>query len=92
MAWCQQDSDLLLSCGKDNRILCWNPNAASAEQEVVCELASSTQWSFDVSWCPRNPAVIASASFDGRVSVYSLMGGQQQVNFRCDKCQQSMKR
>ena len=77
MAWCQQDSDLLLSCGKDNRILCWNPNEAAAGQEVVCELASSTQWSFDVSWCPRNPAVIASASFDGRVS---LMGGQQQVS------------
>lgn len=70
-----QDSDLLLSCGKDNRILCWNPNTA----EVQCELASSNQWSFDVSWCPRNPAVIASSSFDGHVSVYSLMGGQQQV-------------
>ena len=53
------------------------------QQEVVCELASSTQWSFDVSWCPRNPAVIASASFDGRVSVYSLMGGQQQVSSWC---------
>ena len=47
--------------------------------EVVCELASSNQWSFDVSWCPRNPAVIATSSFDGKVSVYSLMGGQQQV-------------
>ena len=80
MAWCQQDSDLLLSCGKDNRILCWNPNAAAAGQEFVSELASSTQWIFDVLWCPRNPAVIASASFDGHVSAYSLMGGQQQVS------------
>eukprot|EP00095_Tigriopus_kingsejongensis_P008051 maker-scaffold201_size263271-snap-gene-1.32 protein:Tk08051 transcript:maker-scaffold201_size263271-snap-gene-1.32-mRNA-1 annotation:"hypothetical protein CAPTEDRAFT_20326" len=79
VAWCDQDSDLLLSCGKDNRILCWNPNSTQPGGEVLCELASSSQWSFDVSWCPRNPAVIASSSFDGHVSVYSLMGGQQQA-------------
>lgn len=29
IAWCTQDSDLLISCGKDNRILCWNPNSNS---------------------------------------------------------------
>jgi len=77
VAWCQADSDLLLSCGKDNRILVWNPNAGPGE--IVAELPTSNQWSFDVSWCPRNPAIIASASFDGRVSLHSLMGGQQQV-------------
>jgi protein transport protein SEC31 len=27
VAWCKNDSDLLLSCGKDNRILVWNPNS-----------------------------------------------------------------
>lgn len=27
IAWCMQDPDLLISCGKDNRILCWNPNS-----------------------------------------------------------------
>lgn len=26
IAWNPHDSDLLLSCAKDNRILCWNPN------------------------------------------------------------------
>ena len=34
MAWCPQDPDLLLSCGKDNRILCWNPNSAVQGGEV----------------------------------------------------------
>ena len=77
LAWCQADPDMLMSCGKDNRLLVWNPNSTTGE--IVAELPTSNQWSFDVSWCPRNPAVIASASFDGRVSVYSLMGGQQQV-------------
>ena len=34
IAWCGQDSDLLLSCGKDNRILCWNPNSNVPGGEV----------------------------------------------------------
>nr|XP_042906130.1 protein transport protein Sec31A [Parasteatoda tepidariorum] len=79
IAWCQQDPDLLLSCGKDNRILCWNPNSSSENGEVLCELPTGSQWSFDVAWCTRNPAVIANSSCDGHVSVYSLMGGQQQT-------------
>nr|CAD7260928.1 unnamed protein product [Timema shepardi] len=79
VAWCGQDPDLLVSCGKENRILVWNPNSDAPNGEVVCDLTTTNQWLFDVSWCPRNPALIASASFDGHVSVYSLMGGQQQA-------------
>ncbi|XP_062870721.1 protein transport protein Sec31A isoform X7 [Trichomycterus rosablanca] len=70
IAWSLADPELLLSCGKDNRILCWNPNTA----EVLYELPSS-QWCFDIQWCPRNPAVLSAASFDGRISMYSIMGG-----------------
>ncbi|XP_077999565.1 protein transport protein Sec31A-like isoform X2 [Glandiceps talaboti] len=79
IAWCPQDPDLLLSCAKDNRILCWNPNSSVAGGEVVYELPTSTQWCFDVQWCPRNPAVISTSSFDGNISIYSLMGGGQVV-------------
>ena len=39
------------------------------------ELPSTAQWCFDVQWCPRNPDMISVASFDGRICVYSLMGG-----------------
>ncbi|XP_078319996.1 protein transport protein Sec31A-like isoform X1 [Crassostrea virginica] len=80
IAWCPQDSDLLLSCGKDNRILCWNPNSNVQGGEVVYELPTSNQWCFDVKWCPRNPAVISSSSFDGHVTVYSLMGGGHPIH------------
>ena len=82
VAWSSEDSDLLLSCGKDNRIICWNPNSNQEGGEVLCELVDSNQWSFNVAWCPRNPALIAATSFDNRVSVYSLMGGQQQVKIK----------
>lgn len=26
VAWCNEDPDLLISCGKDNKLLVWNPN------------------------------------------------------------------
>uniref|UniRef100_T1JFC4 Protein transport protein Sec31A n=1 Tax=Strigamia maritima TaxID=126957 RepID=T1JFC4_STRMM len=78
VAWCRRDPDLLLSCGKDNRILCWNPNSNVHGGEILAELPTSSQWSFEVAWCPRNPAMIASSSFDGHVSIYSMMGGQRQ--------------
>ncbi|XP_041107449.1 protein transport protein Sec31A isoform X7 [Polyodon spathula] len=71
IAWSLADPELLLSCGKDNRILCWNPNSG----EVLYELPTSTQWCFDIQWCPRNPAVLSAAAFDGHISVYSIMGG-----------------
>ena len=43
--------------------------------QVVYELPTNNQWSFDVQWCPRNPGLISSSTFDGHVGVYSLMGG-----------------
>lgn len=76
MAWCKQDADLLVSCGKDNRIICWNPNSNQPNGEVLSEIARTNQWNFDIVWCPRNPAIIASPNFDGHVAVYSLMGGE----------------
>ncbi|KAL0178870.1 hypothetical protein M9458_024312, partial [Cirrhinus mrigala] len=42
---------------------------------VIYELPTANQWCFDVQWCPRNPALLSAASFDGRISVYSVMGG-----------------
>ncbi|XP_006250742.1 protein transport protein Sec31A isoform X4 [Rattus norvegicus] len=71
IAWSMADPELLLSCGKDAKILCSNPNTG----EVLYELPTNTQWCFDIQWCPRNPAVLSAASFDGRIRVYSIMGG-----------------
>ncbi|KAJ1021086.1 hypothetical protein NDA16_003872 [Ustilago loliicola] len=68
LSWCKQDADLLLSCGKDNRSICWNPQTC----EIVGELPSSSNWSFEVQWSPRNPGMLATASFDGKIGVHSL--------------------
>ncbi|CAN9504574.1 unnamed protein product [Ophioblennius macclurei] len=75
IAWSLADPELLLSCGKDNQIVCWNPNTA----EVLYELPTSSQWCFDIQWCPKNPAVLSAAGFDGHIDIYSIMGGSNQA-------------
>ena len=35
IAWSLADPELLLSCGKDNRILCWNPNTAEVRFKLL---------------------------------------------------------
>uniref|UniRef100_A0A8H7XM78 Protein transport protein SEC31 n=1 Tax=Psilocybe cubensis TaxID=181762 RepID=A0A8H7XM78_PSICU len=68
LSWCKQDADLLLSCGKDNRALCWNPQT----YEVIGELPSADNWAFQVDWCPRNPDMLATAFFDGTIGIHSI--------------------
>ncbi|XP_039449240.1 protein transport protein Sec31A-like [Culex pipiens pallens] len=75
LTWCPKDFDLVASCGKDNKIYCWNQNSEEQNGEILSELATNNQWNFDVAWCPRNPALIAGSSFDGNVTVYSTNGG-----------------
>ncbi|CAG8490660.1 13439_t:CDS:10 [Cetraspora pellucida] len=74
LSWCQKDADLLLSCGKDNRTLCWNPRTA----EIIGE-NSFSNWAFDVQWCTGNPYLLASASLDGKISVHSLQSNQDKL-------------
>jgi protein transport protein SEC31 len=68
LSWCQQDSDLLLSCGKDNRTLVWNPQTG----ERYGEFPEVTNWTFQTRFNPHNPALSATASFDGKISIQTL--------------------
>ncbi|KAK7205469.1 hypothetical protein BZA70DRAFT_278204 [Myxozyma melibiosi] len=68
LSWSKRDPDLLLSSGKDNRTLLWNPQSG----EMLGEFPIATNWTFETRWYERNPSVFASASFDGKISVQSL--------------------
>ncbi|EPS45073.1 hypothetical protein H072_1061 [Dactylellina haptotyla CBS 200.50] len=66
--WCKHDPDILLSSGKDNRTICWNPNSG----ELLGEFPIGTNWMFQTRLSPKNPNLMASASFDGKISIQSL--------------------
>ncbi|KAG8749554.1 protein transport protein S31 [Ceratobasidium sp. 428] len=68
LSWSTWDPDLLLSCGKDNRTMCWNPTSG----EIVGQLPPSANWSFQTSWNPRNPGLFATANYDGTIAVHSI--------------------
>ncbi|XP_057633728.1 protein transport protein Sec31B isoform X2 [Chionomys nivalis] len=78
MSWSQADAELLLSSAKDNQIFCWN----LASSEVVYKLPTQNSWCFDVQWCPQNPPVFSAVSFDGWISLYSVMGRSWEVQHR----------
>ncbi|EIN09101.1 WD40 repeat-like protein [Punctularia strigosozonata HHB-11173 SS5] len=73
LSWCKQDADLLLSCGKDNRVLCWNPQSS----EIIGEVPSADNWAFQVQWCPRNPDLFAAGFFDGTIGIHNVQGTNQ---------------
>lgn len=66
--WCIQDPELLLSCGKDNRTICWNPRTG----ELYGDFAAGSNWAFQTKWNPHNPGLIASATFDGKIMIQSI--------------------
>jgi protein transport protein SEC31 len=76
LSWCEQDSDLLLSCGKDNKTICWNPQTG----EKLGEFPQVTNWTFQTRFCPHNPNISATASFDGTVTIQTLQTTNSAAN------------
>lgn len=68
LSWCLQDSDLLLSCAKDNRTICWNPHTG----QTLGEFPVVTNWTFQTRFNPHNPSLLATASFDGKIAVQTI--------------------
>ncbi|KAF2273350.1 uncharacterized protein EI97DRAFT_436212 [Westerdykella ornata] len=68
LSWCTQDSDILISCGKDNRTIAWNPHTG----ESLGEFPVVTNWTFLTRFNPSNPNLLATASFDGKIAIQTL--------------------
>lgn len=80
LSYCPKDPEMMVSCGKDYKIFCWNPKSDLPNGEILSELATSKNWYADIAWCPKNPALIATTSLDGVVSLYSLFGSDSVEN------------
>ena len=76
LSWCAQDNDLLLSCGKDNRNICWNPQTGESNGEFPVV----TNWTFQTRWNPHNPSFVATASFDGKIAIQSVQNTRAEAD------------
>jgi len=74
VAWNSMDPNLLVSCGKDNRALCWC--LSSDTPEIFSEVASQNSC-FEVKWAQHKPSLISAASLNGVVSVHSVQQQQK---------------
>lgn len=70
MSWCPSDSAYLLTCGKDNRTICWD----TISGEIAHELPAGANWNFDVHWYSKIPGIISASSFDGKIGIYNIEG------------------
>jgi WD40 repeat protein len=70
VSWCLQDPSLLLSAGKDGRIILWDvsPQQNAPAGQPLGEFSSGGafgEYAHDVAWSPTNPGVFAAASLGG---------------------------
>ncbi|KAI5958107.1 SEC31 [Candida theae] len=66
--WCKQDPNLLLSCGKDNATILWNP----IEGKKLVEFPTTANWAFKTRFAPSAPDIFATASFDGKINIQTI--------------------
>lgn len=66
--WCKQDPEILISSGKDNSTMLWNP----IKGEKLGEYPTTANWAFQTRFAPAAPDIFATASFDGKIVIQSL--------------------
>ncbi|ODV67524.1 hypothetical protein HYPBUDRAFT_152434 [Hyphopichia burtonii NRRL Y-1933] len=66
--WCKQDPELLISSGKDNSTILWNPITG----EKLGEYPTTANWAFQTRFAPSSPDIFGTASFDGKIIIQSL--------------------
>ena len=84
LSWNTQDWRLLMSCGKDNRTVCWCLNTqAHMQPEIFSEIVTS-QWCSEGSWCPTSPGIFSATTANGAVAVFSAMMKQNSPHYTPD--------
>lgn len=66
--WCKKDADILLSSGRDNTVVLWNPETGNE----LTQFPARSNWCFKTKFAPEAPNLFACASFDGKVEIQTL--------------------
>lgn len=66
--WCKKDPELLISSGKDNTTIIWNPITG----QKLGEYPTTANWAFSSKFAPSAPDIFATASYDGKIIVQTL--------------------
>ena len=84
LSWNTNDWRLLLSCGKDNRTICWCLSTTNTQQPEMFSETVTPQWCNEAIWCPTSPGIFGSTTANGSVSVYSAMTKQLSSHYTPD--------
>ncbi|KAF8821509.1 WD domain, G-beta repeat-containing protein [Cardiosporidium cionae] len=80
VAFNTMDHHLMLSCGKDNRSICWILSNSMDQPEIFGEVHNkNTQ--FDIKWSPFQPGLYAAASMDEEISIFNIQLNQTTVSY-----------
>ena len=106
VSWCNEDSNLLVSTGKDNRTLIWNPNTGDMLGEVstgfsqtivsgnkgrISSSDDNYNWVFDAQWSHRS-TILSTCSFDKKIQVYSVQDASSIASESSDEMAETVKK
>lgn len=66
--WCHNDSNLLLSSGRDDSVYLWNP----IDGDLLASYPTSPSWINQVKFAPKAPEVFAASSLSKKVSIQTI--------------------
>ena len=72
-SYCDHDSNLIVSSGRDNRTICWSINTDQIEPYAEINLGSPAT---KIDWSPHLPGLLATSTTTTAVSVHSVLQRQ----------------
>eukprot|EP01127_Copromyxa_protea_P009476 TRINITY_DN2246_c0_g1_i2.p1 TRINITY_DN2246_c0_g1~~TRINITY_DN2246_c0_g1_i2.p1 ORF type:complete len:768 (-),score=242.46 TRINITY_DN2246_c0_g1_i2:1529-3832(-) len=63
------DHDLLLTCGRDGKLVSWDLKNPENEKKISETVGDS--WKFDVQWAPTLPCIASTCSLGGQIDIVS---------------------
>ncbi|AMD20079.1 HCL072Wp [Eremothecium sinecaudum] len=74
--WCHHDERLMLSSGRDNTCVLWNPE----EGQKLTQYPTRGNWCFKTKFAPEAPELFASASFDNKIQIQTLQNLENKLD------------